>query len=115
MGSVKIYHTLLSCGHTIHHKKQLPDGDTLICNECGEWVDVKTPADIAVGQTYHPDYDCTTEPVLGKRGYYRAKCQKDSCDWEREARYHATMEGMHKHQTNSHSRWGNPMLTLEGF
>lgn len=113
MGSVKIYRTLLSCGHIVHHKKQLPEGDTLLCNECGTWVDVKVPADVAVGQTYHPEYDCTTEPIPGKKRQYRAICQRDGCVWEREGSYHMSMKNMHQHQMIAHTRWGNPML--EGF
>ena len=105
----------LSCGHALYYKTWLPEGDTLFCHECGEHVDVRVPPEMRVGQTYHPEYDCTTEPVPGKKGKYLSKCQRDGCPWERTANYHETMAGLHKHQANAHTRWGNPQLTLEGF
>ena len=114
MGSVGTRKNIrLSCGHNLFGRKFLPDGDTVWCYDCKEYVDVTVPSEVATGVTYHPVYDCSTEPVPGKRGKYLAKCVKDGCGWERTANYHDTMEGLHKHQMNSHTRWGNPML--EGF
>lgn len=109
----KTYHTLLSCGHTVHHKKPLPEGDTLYCHECGEYVDVRTPPDIAVGFVYHAEYDCSTEPVPGKKARYLARCQRGGCTWTKEGTYNNSQSNMHQHQMSAHTRWGNP--TLEGF
>lgn len=103
----------LSCGHMLYYKTWLPEGDTLFCHECQTYVDVRVPAPIMAGQTYEPEYDCTIEPVTGKRGRYLVRCTK--CEWTREGSYHTSMDNMHKHQTNTHTRWGNDQLALEGF